>query len=215
MISPRTDEIRPFAERARQALTDDRLPRNLLAFQRAWRLTRDAAFDRLARETPSLGASTASFDAARQKLVEAKNQVLRDPPAARQRFIEATRSVGSVVHEVQTADEARETILRILRERGVKLLAKGKSMVAEEIFLNHHLGRNTRSARCAPCQLGKPFGRARCAEEAAGRLTQECPRGLLRSGTHHHRADQLGLLGEDAPQRRARLGLDCRHRQKS
>jgi iron-sulfur cluster protein len=43
------------------------------------------------------------------------------------------------VHEVETAQQARETILEILRQRGVKLLAKGKSMVAEEIFLNHHL----------------------------------------------------------------------------
>ena len=138
MITPLADEIRPFAERYRRALADARLPRNLLAFQRAWRLTRDAAFDRLARESPSLGVGS-TFAAAREKLVEAKNQVLRDPPAARQRFIEATRAVGSRVHEVTTADEARETILGILRERGVKLLAKGKSMVAEEIFLNHHL----------------------------------------------------------------------------
>jgi iron-sulfur cluster protein len=133
------DTVRPFAERYRQALADARLPKNLLAFQRAWRLTRDAAFDRLSRETPSLGASTPGFDSARERLVEAKNQVLRDPPAARRAFIDATRAAGSVVHEVDTADQARETILSILREHDVKLLAKGKSMVAEEIFLNHHL----------------------------------------------------------------------------
>src|SRR5258708_21999046 len=53
--------------------------------------------------------------------------------------MDAARSAGSVVHEAATADEARATILSIWRERGVKLLAKGKSMVAEEIFLNHHL----------------------------------------------------------------------------
>src|SRR5260370_28998806 len=82
VITPLADEIRPFAERYRQALADARLPRNLLAFQRAWRLTRDAAFDRLARESPSLGVGS-TFAAAREKLVEAKNQVLRDPPAAR------------------------------------------------------------------------------------------------------------------------------------
>ncbi len=139
MITPTTDEIRPFAERARQALADARLPRNLLAFQRAWRLTRDAAFERLAREAPGLGAQTSSFETAKKQLVEAKNQVLRNPRAARKQFIEASRSAGSMVHEVDTADEARETILRILSARGVKLLAKGKSMVAEEIFLNHHL----------------------------------------------------------------------------
>src|SRR5207245_8419365 len=46
---------------------------------------------------------------------------------------------GGGVHEAATADDARETVLRLLRERGVTLFAKGKSMVAEEIFLNHHL----------------------------------------------------------------------------
>ncbi|MCA1644591.1 MAG: LUD domain-containing protein [Chloroflexi bacterium] len=133
------DEIRPFHERYRRALADARLPRNLLAFQRAWRLTRDAAFDRLTHETPGLDGRTGAFDAARDRLVEAKNQVLRDPPAARQAFIHAAQSAGTVVHQVKTADDARQTILTILREHNVRLLAKGKSMVAEEIFLNHHL----------------------------------------------------------------------------
>ncbi len=130
---------RPFAERYRQALADVRLPTNLLAFQRAWRLTRDAAFDRLGRETPALGASTPGFALARERLVAAKNHVLRDPRAARQSFVETARSTGSIVHEVETAEEAQATILKILRDHDVKLLAKGKSMVAEEIFLNHHL----------------------------------------------------------------------------
>jgi L-lactate dehydrogenase complex protein LldF len=131
--------IRPFVERYREALADARLPRNLLAFQRAWRTTRDAAFQRLAAEAPALGAEVASFDAARERLRAAKDSVLADPVAARQAFLDATRAAGTVVHETRTADEAREAILTILRDRNVRLLAKGKSMVAEEIFLNHHL----------------------------------------------------------------------------
>ena len=62
--------IRPFDERYRAALSDARLPRNLLAFQRAWKTTRDAAFGRLATETPPLGASTPSFEAAGVRVVE-------------------------------------------------------------------------------------------------------------------------------------------------
>lgn len=126
--------IRPFPQRYREALADARLPRNLLAFQRAWRTTRDAAFDRLASETRS-----ATWNSARERLIAAKNQLLADPRSARQAFVAAAQASGTRVHEVTTADQARETILSILREAEVKLLAKGKSMVAEEIFLNHHL----------------------------------------------------------------------------
>lgn len=126
--------IRPFEQRYREALADVRLPRNLLAFQRAWRTTRDAAFERLVGETRS-----SSWKTAREQLIEAKNHVLADPPTARREFVGAARSQGALVHEVESAEQAREIILTILRTGGVHLLAKGKSMVAEEIFLNHHL----------------------------------------------------------------------------
>src|SRR5262249_46276201 len=52
---------------------------------------------------------------------------------------EAARASGTHVHEAQTADQARALIMDLLRTRNVRLLAKGKSMVAEEIFLNHYL----------------------------------------------------------------------------
>jgi iron-sulfur cluster protein len=131
--------IAPFKVRYRRALADARLRNNLLAFQRAWHLTRDAAFARLADEGPELGAAAPSFDGSKARLVAAKDSVLRDPPAARARFVAAFEARGGVVHDATTADDARAIVLRLLTERGVTLLAKGKSMVAEEIFLNHHL----------------------------------------------------------------------------
>jgi iron-sulfur cluster protein len=131
--------IAPFGERYRRALADPRLKRNLLAFQRAWRLTRDAAFTRLETEAPTLGASGTSFAETKARLVAAKDSVLDDPLAARARFERAFRARGGVVHDARTADDARAIVLRLLQERGVTLFAKGKSMVAEEVFLNHHL----------------------------------------------------------------------------
>jgi iron-sulfur cluster protein len=125
--------IRPFAERYRTALADARLPRNLLAFQRSWRTTRNGAFARLAEETP------ADFRAAAAALKVAKDSVLADPASARRAFVYAATRAGAQVHETSTAEEARSTILSILQSRGVRLLAKGKSMVAEEVFLNHYL----------------------------------------------------------------------------
>ena len=131
--------IAPFGERYRRALADPRLKRNLLAFQRAWRLTRDAAFTRLEAEAPAVGATGTSFAETKARLVAAKDSVLADPAAARDRFVRAFTARGGVVHDAPTADDARAIVLRLLQERGVTLFAKGKSMVAEEVFLNHHL----------------------------------------------------------------------------
>jgi len=131
--------IAPFGERYRKALADPRLRGNLLAFQRAWRLTRDAAFARLEVEGGPLGASTSTFAGAKARLVAAKDAVLADPAAARARFVSAFTERGGVVHDATTADDARAIVLRLLQDRGVTLFAKGKSMVGEEVFLNHHL----------------------------------------------------------------------------
>ena len=132
-------QLPPFEERYRAALADPRLPRNLLAFQRNWRRTRDAAFDRLASEAARLGAGTPGFLEARRRLRAAKDSALTDPATMRERFVAAAASNGTVVHQVATAEQARQRILEVLTTRGVQLLAKGKSMVAEEIFLNHSL----------------------------------------------------------------------------
>jgi iron-sulfur cluster protein len=125
--------IAPFVQRYAHALADGRLRTNLLNFQRAWRQTRQVTFDRLEQE------STTSFEDTRQRLVQAKQAVLDDPRTYQLRFIEHARQAGAQLHEVASAEQARELILGLLQQRHVALLAKGKSMVAEEIFLNQHL----------------------------------------------------------------------------
>src|SRR2546423_1229132 len=86
------------------------------------RVPRDAAFARLRSET------RASFADSADRLVAAKDGVLADPGAARARFVAAFAARGGVVHEAATAEDARSIVLRLLRERGVTLFAKGKSM---------------------------------------------------------------------------------------
>jgi L-lactate dehydrogenase complex protein LldF len=46
---------------------------------------------------------------------------------------------GGQVHFAETAADARDIVLDLCREHGAKLVAKGKSMVSEEIGLNAHL----------------------------------------------------------------------------
>jgi len=48
-------------------------------------------------------------------------------------------SNGITVHWARTTAEANQVVLRLLEARGVKALVKGKSMVSEEMGLNHFL----------------------------------------------------------------------------
>jgi iron-sulfur cluster protein len=125
-------EVTPFPQRLAAALADERLAANLLAFQRSWRPSRDAAFAELA----ALGDT---FDAARGRLRAAKDAVLADPTAAIQQFVDRATAAGAVVHHAETGHDARAIIESLLRSHGARLVVKGKSMVAEEIFLNRHL----------------------------------------------------------------------------
>src|SRR5438067_209019 len=131
--------IAPFLSRYQRALADQRLRANLLTFQRSWRGTRETVFDQLAREAQPIGASYPSFTTAREHLVEAKNAVLAAPEPLLREFVASATAAGAQVHEASTAAEAGEIILRLLQDRGAHLLAKGKSMVAEEVFLNQRL----------------------------------------------------------------------------
>jgi L-lactate dehydrogenase complex protein LldF len=183
--------IAPFALRYRRALADSRLATNLLNFQRAWRASRDAAFRRLSEETAPLGVATGSFEAARRRMIEAKSTVLADPASARTAFLARARAAGLVPHEAETAEAARETVLRLLRERGVTLLAKGKSMVAEEVFLNAHL--EAAGVRVVETDLG----------EWIIQLARETPSHMVMPAIHKSRQQIADLLeretGRDVP----------------
>ena len=58
--------------------------------------------------------------------------------AYEQRAVEA----GAQVHWAATAEEAREIVLSICKRLGAKTVAKGKTMIGEEIGLNDHLEEN-------------------------------------------------------------------------
>lgn len=54
-------------------------------------------------------------------------------------FAAKAQENGIIVHRAKDAAEAVQTILKIARSRNARLIAKSKSMVAEEIELNHAL----------------------------------------------------------------------------
>jgi L-lactate dehydrogenase complex protein LldF len=172
--------IAPFVERYRRALDDARLRTNLLNFQRSWRQTRQTVFDRLTRETD------ATFEATREQLIQAKNAILADPLPYQRAFVERATAAGAHVYEVPTAEAAREQVLTLLRERNVTLLAKGKSMVAEEIFLNHHL--EAAGIRVVETDLG----------EWIIQLAHETPSHMVMPAIHKSRAQVADLLQAEA-----------------
>jgi L-lactate dehydrogenase complex protein LldF len=102
--------------------------------------------------------------------------------------VERATAAGAYVYEVATAEQARELVLRLLRERNVKLLAKGKSMVAEEIFLNHHL--ETAGIKVVETDLG----------EWIIQLAHETPSHMVMPAIHKSRA-QVADLFESEVQR--------------
>ncbi|HEV7680304.1 MAG TPA: LUD domain-containing protein [Candidatus Dormibacteraeota bacterium] len=122
----------PFARRYRDAVADPQLAANLLTFQRGWRTMRDARFD---------AASTSGapdFDDLRARLAAAKDRVLADHETYIEQFSRMARANGVIVHRAADGDAAAAIVASICRERGGSLI-KTKSMVSEEIDLNHRL----------------------------------------------------------------------------
>jgi L-lactate dehydrogenase complex protein LldF len=130
--------IAPFRERYRKALRDSLLSRNLLNFQRAYRAARRAAFEHFATTT-RLGVSAASFEGQRRRLSDAKRYALLQRTKELARFRKAAEAAGATVYEATSAGDAVRYIAELRYRAGARLVAKGKSMVSEEIFLNHGL----------------------------------------------------------------------------
>ena len=79
------------------------------------------------------------FDTLRDQARDIKDHVLAHLDLYLERYEKKVTETGGVVHWAETAEEAREAILGICRRAGAKLVTKGKSMISEEIALNHAL----------------------------------------------------------------------------
>ncbi|MFN4141942.1 LutB/LldF family L-lactate oxidation iron-sulfur protein [Aestuariivirga sp.] len=82
------------------------------------------------------------FDRLRDQARDIKNHVLDHLDLYLERYEEKVKEAGGHVHWARTAEEARAAILGICQRAGAKLVTKGKSMISEEIDLNHHLEAN-------------------------------------------------------------------------
>jgi iron-sulfur cluster protein len=133
-------EINPgssFRERYRRAVHDPQLRRNLLAFQRGWRASRSERFSEYTG--PDGDSGEAEFQSLRARLHAAKDAAISDQPALFARFKAAAESSSATVFEAASAGQAAAYVLDLCRRAGSSILVKSKSMVSEEIHLNHLL----------------------------------------------------------------------------
>ncbi|HYM50508.1 MAG TPA: LUD domain-containing protein [Candidatus Limnocylindrales bacterium] len=126
-----------FHDRYRRAVADGQLRRNLLAFQRGWRQSRAERFAEYAGQAGRSGDQ--EFQALRTRLKAAKDAVISDLPATFARFKAAAEANGAIVFEATSGEDAAAYVLALCRRTGSSILVKTKSMVSEEIRLNHYL----------------------------------------------------------------------------
>jgi L-lactate dehydrogenase complex protein LldF len=120
-----------FKENAREAMRDPSLRKAMTYVRAGFIERRRVAVDALPE-----------FDALRDSARDIKNHTLQHLDLYLEAYEAKVRGAGGEVHFAETADDARDIVLSICRRAGAKTVTKGKSMVSEEIELNHHLEAN-------------------------------------------------------------------------
>jgi L-lactate dehydrogenase complex protein LldF len=114
-----------FKGRAHKALNDEHLRGAL----------RNAT-DLLGMLRPISLRDLADPDAVRDAAQAIRTRVVGDLPRVLDRFVENAEATGATVFRASDGAAAVDYILDIARQRGARLVAKGKSMASEEIHLN-------------------------------------------------------------------------------
>ena len=116
-----------FKDNAHEALTNARL-QEAMSFSRNFVARRTAAAARLPE-----------FEALRDSARAIKDHTLAHLDLYLEAYEQKVRASGGEVHYAQDAEEARQIIINHCKSMGAKSITKGKSMIAEEINLNHAL----------------------------------------------------------------------------
>ncbi|MBD2746967.1 iron-sulfur cluster-binding protein [Microvirga sp. BT688] len=120
-----------FKQNAARALNDSQLQKALGNVKQGFIDKRQMAADKLPE-----------FEALRDSARDIKNHTLEHLDLYLEAYEEKVKASGGHVHFARDAAEARDIILKICRETGAKTVTKGKSMISEEIGINHHLEAN-------------------------------------------------------------------------
>jgi L-lactate dehydrogenase complex protein LldF len=83
--------------------------------------------------------SSLPFEEWRDQASALRLQGLDSLPDHISRFTASATRAGATIHNARDAQETREIVASLLKERGARKVVKSKSMVSEEIHLNEHL----------------------------------------------------------------------------
>jgi len=119
----------PFHQRVHEALNDQRL-------QGAVRV----ATERLSNGYGAAAAASDDFAALRHQAGEIRRRAIAELDSHLERFATAFERNGGHVYFARDAAAARRYVLDVAQRNGVRRVAKSKSMISEEIELNHALG---------------------------------------------------------------------------
>jgi L-lactate dehydrogenase complex protein LldF len=153
------------------------------------------AEQRLNARTVAYNSLSEDLQTLRQRAHQVRADVIANHEAYLREFITNAQANGFIIHRAADAAQARQTVLEIARKRGVKLVAKSKTMVSEEIGLNHAL--EAAGIRPVETDLG----------EYIVQLRKEPPSHIITPAVHLRRQDvgetfheKLGIpMTEDIP----------------
>ena len=117
-----------FKENAHRALGDAGLQRALARSGTSFIARRAAAV-----------AALPEFDQLRDTARDIKNHTLTHLDFYLEEYERKVIAAGGTVHWCADAGEARAAVLAICEKAGVRTVTKGKSMIGEELAINHHL----------------------------------------------------------------------------
>ena len=165
-----------FTARAPAALANPTLRAN---FRRA--------MDGLMTKRAAQFADREAWTALRARGAAARANALARLPELLERLEDRCTANGIRVHWAETAAEANAIVLAILREAGATRVIKGKSMVSEEIGLNHHL--EAHGITAVESDLG----------EYIIQLAGEAPSHIVMPCIHKNKAEIAQLFAENIP----------------
>ncbi len=160
-----------FRERARPALSNAHLQAALLAATERLLRGRENTFP----DAENYAALKARGRAIREDVLDHLDQYLAQ-------FAERVQAAGGVVHWADTREDATGAVIEIARRRGVTLAVKSKSMVTEELHLNHALGES--GIQAVETDLG----------EWIIQLAHETPSHIIVPAIHHTKESVANLF---------------------
>lgn len=164
----------PFHTKIRQALADTNLQEALDANSERRFSARQLSYASLSEDVQLM----------RQRAKALRTEVIDNLDEYLEQFSTHATTNGVIVHQATDANEAVQIVLQIVRQKDAKLIAKSKSMVSEEIALNHHLEAN--GIKVVETDLG----------EYIVQLRGEPPAHIITPAVHLRRGDVGRLFAE-------------------